>query len=59
MFKGLAYVLITIVYIFFPFAMLVLKIVQGKLFFIKIAQKRMFENFVKSICNVGKICYTL
>ena len=59
MFKGLAYVLITIVYKFFSFAMVVLKLVQRNMFFIKIAQKRMFEIFVKSICNVGKMCYTL
>jgi len=30
MFKGLAYVLITIVYKFFPFAMVVFKIMQEK-----------------------------
>ncbi len=59
MFKGLAYVLIIIVYKFFSFAMLVLKLVQRKIFFIKISQKYMFENMFKSICNVEKMCYTL
>lgn len=44
MFRGLAYVLITIVYIFFSFAMVVLKIVQGNFYFIKKAQIEMGKN---------------